>query len=335
MRFLVTGAAGFIGFHVCKKLCHAGFEVIGLDNLNNYYDILLKKARLEQLKLNTNFKFIKLNLTDKKNIDHLFCKEKFNRVIHLAAQAGVRYSLENPMAYADSNLTGHLTILESCRQYGTEHLVYASSSSVYGSNTRIPFSVTDNTDHAISLYAATKKANEVMSHAYAHLYNFPATGLRFFTVYGPWGRPDMALFKFTTAMCQGKEIDIYNHGRLSRDFTYIDDIVEGIMRIQSLSPGNTTISSIEPNKMNKNNILHRLYNIGYGKPVELMTFIKVLEKELGIKAKINFTDMQQGDIHATWADTTALFSATGYQPQVDIETGIRRFVKWYKSFYHI
>ncbi|MCY4177047.1 MAG: SDR family NAD(P)-dependent oxidoreductase, partial [Endozoicomonadaceae bacterium] len=242
MRFLVTGAAGFIGFHVCKKLCHAGFEVIGLDNLNNYYDILLKKARLEQLKLNTNFKFIKLNLTDKKNIDHLFCKEKFNRVIHLAAQAGVRYSLENPMAYADSNLTGHLTILESCRQYGTEHLVYASSSSVYGSNTRIPFSVTDNTDHAISLYAATKKANEVMSHAYAHLYNFPATGLRFFTVYGPWGRPDMALFKFTTAMCQGKEIDIYNHGRLSRDFTYIDDIVEGIMRIQSIIPGNTTIS---------------------------------------------------------------------------------------------
>ena len=332
MRFLITGAAGFIGFHTCKKLCEAGFEVVGLDNLNNYYDVSLKKARLEQLKLNANFKFIKLDLTDEKNISALFQKEKFNRVIHLAAQAGVRYSLENPMVYADSNLTGHLVILECCRQHEIEHLVYASSSSVYGLNTKMPFSVEDITDYPMSLYAATKKANEIMSYSYSHLYDLPTTGLRFFTVYGPWGRPDMALFKFTRAMCKGLKIDIYNNGKLRRDFTYIDDIVEGILRIQDVIPNN----SIPDNtKSSKNNTPHKLYNIGCGSSVELMTFIKVLEKTLGINAKINFMDMQPGDVSATWASTEELFAATGYRPKTDIETGIYHFIKWYKEFYLI
>lgn len=333
MKILVTGAAGFIGFYVCKKLLALGHEVIGIDNINAYYDQGLKQSRLHLLKQSPSFRFIHLDLTDRETVRVLCTQEQFDRVIHLAAQAGVRYSLENPFAYADSNLTGHLSILEGCRQAKVKHLVYASSSSVYGMSNQTPFSTNMPTDHPVSLYAATKKANELMAHSYSHLYQLPTTGLRFFTVYGPWGRPDMALFKFTKAILAGEPIDVYNNGNLSRDFTYIDDIVEGIIRISDIIP------QAEPENPSASpahsSAPYRLYNIGNGQPVQLIDFITALEKSLGKEAIKNFLPMQAGDVYTTWADTEDLFKATGYRPQVSIEQGVQAFVDWYREYYHI
>jgi len=332
MKYLVTGAAGFIGANVSKRLCAMGHEVVGIDNLNDYYDVGLKLARLAPLEALSNFRFIKQDLADREGIAALFAQQGFQRVIHLAAQAGVRYSLDNPLAYADSNLVGHLTILEGCRHHKIEHLVYASSSSVYGLNQKMPFSTEDSVDHPISLYAATKKANELMSHTYSHLYQLPTTGLRFFTVYGPWGRPDMALFKFTKAILAGETIDVYNHGDLSRDFTYIDDIVEGIIRVQDKPPSSTPDWHIETGTPANSSAPYRVFNIGNGSPVQLLDFITALERALGIEAKKQFLPMQPGDVHSTWADTEDLFKAVGYKPQVDINTGVGRFVEWYRAF---
>lgn len=333
MKYLVTGAAGFIGAKVSERLCALGHEVVGIDNLNDYYDVDLKLARLAPLDTLSNFRFIKLDLADREGIATLFAEQGFQRVIHLAAQAGVRYSLDNPLAYADSNLVGHLTILEGCRHHKIEHLVYASSSSVYGLNQKMPFSTEDSVDHPISLYAATKKANELMSHTYSHLYQLPTTGLRFFTVYGPWGRPDMALFKFTKAILAGDTIDVYNHGDLSRDFTYIDDIVEGIIRVQDKPPHPTPDWRVETGTPANSSAPYRVFNIGNGSPVQLLDFITALESALGIEAKKQFLPMQPGDVHSTWADTEDLFKAVGYKPQVDINTGVSRFVEWYRAFY--
>ncbi|TVL14898.1 protein CapI [Shewanella xiamenensis] len=333
MKYLVTGAAGFIGANVSKRLCAIGHEVVGIDNLNDYYDVGLKLARLAPLEALSNFRFIKQDLADREGIATLFAQQGFQRVIHLAAQAGVRYSLDNPLAYADSNLVGHLTILEGCRHHKIEHLVYASSSSVYGLNQKMPFSTEDSVDHPISLYAATKKANELMSHTYSHLYQLPTTGLRFFTVYGPWGRPDMALFKFTKAILASETIDVYNHGDLSRDFTYIDDIVEGIIRVQDKPPSSTPDWHIETGTPANSSAPYRVFNIGNGSPVQLLDFITALERALGIEAKKQFLPMQPGDVHSTWADTEDLFKAVGYKPQVDINTGVSRFVEWYRAFY--
>ncbi|MDI5874714.1 NAD-dependent epimerase [Shewanella xiamenensis] len=333
MKYLVTGAAGFIGANVSKRLCAMGHEVVGIDNLNDYYDVGLKLARLAPLEALSNFRFIKQDLADREGIAALFAQQGFQRVIHLAAQAGVRYSLDNPLAYADSNLVGHLTILEGCRHHKIEHLVYASSSSVYGLNQKMPFSTEDSVDHPISLYAATKKANELMSHTYSHLYQLPTTGLRFFTVYGPWGRPDMALFKFTKAILAGETIDVYNHGDLSRDFTYIDDIVEGIIRVQDKPPSSTPDWHVETGTPANSSAPYRVFNIGNGSPVQLLDFITALERALGIEAKKQFLPMQPGDVHSTWADTEDLFKAVGYKPQVDINTGVGRFVEWYRAFY--
>lgn len=333
MKYLVTGAAGFIGANVSKRLCAMGHEVVGIDNLNDYYDVGLKLARLAPLEALSNFRFIKQDLADREGIAALFAQQGFQRVIHLAAQAGVRYSLDNPLAYADSNLVGHLTILEGCRHHKIEHLVYASSSSVYGLNQKMPFSTEDSVDHPISLYAATKKANELMSHTYSHLYQLPTTGLRFFTVYGPWGRPDMALFKFTKAILASETIDVYNHGDLSRDFTYIDDIVEGIIRVQDKPPSSTPDWHIETGTPANSSAPYRVFNIGNGSPVQLLDFITALERALGIEAKKQFLPMQPGDVHSTWADTEDLFKAVGYKPQVDINTGVSRFVEWYRAFY--
>ncbi|PIW60237.1 NAD-dependent epimerase [Shewanella sp. CG12_big_fil_rev_8_21_14_0_65_47_15] len=334
MKYLVTGAAGFIGAKVSERLCALGHDVIGIDNLNDYYDVGLKLARLAPLRALENFRFIKLDLADREGIAALFAQHGFQRVIHLAAQAGVRYSLDNPLAYADSNLVGHLTILEGCRHHQIEHLVYASSSSVYGLNQKMPFSTEDSIDHPISLYAATKKANELMSHTYSHLYQLPTTGLRFFTVYGPWGRPDMALFKFTKAILAGEVIDVYNHGDLSRDFTYIDDIVEGIIRVQDKPPSPTPGWTVETGSPATSSAPYRVFNIGNGSPVQLLDFITALEHALGIEAKKNLLPMQPGDVHATWADTSDLFNAVGYRPQVDINTGVGKFVDWYRQFYN-
>lgn len=334
MKYLVTGSAGFIGAKVSERLCSLGHEVIGIDNLNDYYDVNLKLARLDLLQTLDNFHFIKLDLADREGIAALFARHAFQRVIHLAAQAGVRYSLDNPLAYADSNLVGHLTILEGCRHHKIEHLVYASSSSVYGLNQKMPFSTEDSIDHPISLYAATKKANELMSHTYSHLYQLPTTGLRFFTVYGPWGRPDMALFKFTKAILAGEVIDVYNHGDLSRDFTYIDDIVEGIIRVQAKPPRPNTNWTVEAGTPATSSAPYRVFNIGNGSPVQLLDFITALEDALGIKAKKNRLPMQPGDVHSTWADTSDLFDAVGYKPLVDINTGVTQFVDWYRQFYN-
>ncbi|WP_439232249.1 NAD-dependent epimerase [Klebsiella quasipneumoniae] len=333
MKYLVTGAAGFIGFNVVQRLCNAGHDVIGIDNLNDYYEVSLKEARLDLLSKFKNFRFIKLDLADRAGIAELFAKEKFQRVIHLAAQAGVRYSLDNPMAYADSNMIGHLTILEGCRHNGVEHLVYASSSSVYGLNSKLPFSTADSVDHPVSLYAATKKANELMAHTYSHLYGIPTTGLRFFTVYGPWGRPDMALFKFTKAILAGKAIDVYNNGNLSRDFTYIDDIVEGIIRIADVVPKVQEGWMPETGSPANSSAPYRVYNIGNGSPVKLLDFIEALETSLGMVAEKNMLPMQPGDVHATWAETEDFFAATSYRPQVCVQEGVARFVEWYKSYY--
>ncbi|GAD31093.1 NAD-dependent epimerase [Photobacterium leiognathi] len=333
MKYLVTGVAGFIGSAVTERLCAQGHQVVGIDNLNDYYDVSLKQARLARI-AHPNFTFIELDLADRDGIANLFAEQQFNRVIHLAAQAGVRYSIDNPLAYADSNLVGHLTILEGCRHNKVEHLVYASSSSVYGLNHKTPFNTADSVDHPISLYAATKKSNELMAHTYSHLYGVPTTGLRFFTVYGPWGRPDMALFKFTNAIMEGKEIDVYNHGDMRRDFTYIDDIVEGVMRIQDVIPQPNADWTVEAGSPATSSAPYRVYNIGHGSPVKLMDYIEALEEALGIEAKKNFMDMQPGDVYMTYADTEDLFKVTGYKPEVKVKEGVKAFVDWYRSYFN-
>ncbi|WP_312074525.1 NAD-dependent epimerase [Atlantibacter sp.] len=335
MKFLVTGAAGFIGFHVSERLLEAGYQVIGIDNLNDYYDVNLKLARLELLKKHTHFRFDKIDLADREAIAALFTREKFQRVIHLGAQAGVRYSLENPLAYADSNLIGHLNVLEGCRHNNVEHLLYASSSSVYGLNRKMPFSTDDSVDHPVSLYAATKKANELMSHTYSHLYGLPTTGLRFFTVYGPWGRPDMALFKFTRAIIEGKPIDVYNHGQMRRDFTYIDDIAEAIVRLQAVIPTPNSEWTVEQGTPATSSAPYNVYNIGNSAPVALMDYISALEQALGKEAIKNMLPMQPGDVLETSADTQALYQVIGFKPHTSVEEGVKRFVSWYKQFYHV
>ena len=330
---LVTGAAGFIGYHVAKRLLERGDHVLGLDNLNDYYDVRLKEARLAQLSPFERFQFRKMDLADRPGMAALFADRPIRRVVHMAAQAGVRYSLVNPHAYTDSNIAGFLNILEGCRHSRVEHLVYASSSSVYGGHTRMPFSVHDNVDHPVSMYAATKKANELMAHTYAHLYGLPCTGIRFFTVYGPWGRPDMALFIFTKAILAGKTIDVFNHGKMRRDFTYIDDIVEGVVRVlDKPATPDPNWSGEEPNP-GTSSAPYRLYNIGNHQPVELLRFIEALEDALGIKAEKNFLPLQPGDVPATYADVDDLIKDVDFKPNTPIEVGIRRFVEWYRSFY--
>lgn len=332
MKFLVTGAAGFIGFHTCKRLLEAGHEVVGLDNMNDYYDVNLKQDRLDLLP-SPLFSFHKIDLADREGIARLFANEKFNRVIHLAAQAGVRYSLENPFAYADANLIGYLNILEGCRHNNVEHLLYASSSSVYGLNRKMPFSTEDSVDHPVSLYAATKKANELMAHTYSHLYGIPTTGLRFFTVYGPWGRPDMALFKFTKAMLEGKSIDVYNYGKMKRDFTYIDDIVEAVVRMQDIIPQPNPEWTVETGSPADSSAPYRVYNIGNSSPVELMDYITALEEALGMVAEKNMMPIQPGDVLETSADTRPLYDAVGFRPQTTVSQGVKNFVDWYKAYY--
>lgn len=330
MKYLITGAAGFIGFFTSKRLCEMGHEVVGIDNLNDYYDVSLKRGRLNELAPLKNFRFIELDLADREGMATLFKREQFNRVIHLAAQAGVRYSIDNPMAYIDSNLVGHATILEGCRHQGVEHLVYASSSSVYGMNSKMPFSTTDAVDHPVSLYAATKKSNELMSHTYSHLYGIPTTGLRFFTVYGPWGRPDMAYFKFTQMVERGEPIPVFNEGKLQRDFTYIDDIVEGIVRIQDVIPAKSDhFDSTDPSR---SSAPYRVYNIGNNQPVELMTFIRALEKAIGKQAEKHYLPMQPGDVYATYADVSDLMETVGFKPSTSIEEGLHKFARWYKDW---
>lgn len=332
MKFLVTGAAGFIGFHTCKRLLEAGHHVVGIDNMNDYYDVNLKQARLDLLQ-SSLFSFHKVDLADREGIARLFAEEKFNRVIHLAAQAGVRYSLENPHAYADSNLIGYLNILEGCRHHKVEHLLYASSSSVYGLNRKMPFSTDDSVDHPVSLYAATKKANELMAHTYSHLYGIPTTGLRFFTVYGPWGRPDMALFKFTKAMLEGKSIDVYNYGKMKRDFTYVDDIVEAIVRVQDVIPQPSPEWTVENGSPANSSAPYRVYNIGNSSPVELMDYITALEEALGMIAEKNMMPIQPGDVLETSADTKPLYDLVGFKPQTTVNEGVKNFVDWYKEYY--
>ena len=342
MKILVTGAAGFIGFHVSKKLIALGHEVIGLDNINDYYDISLKYARLQELgvskeyaakfdaqvaskKYKGSFKFIRMNLEDRDALHKLFTTANFDIVCNLAAQAGVRYSLENPEAYIDSNIVGFLNILECCRHHKIKHLVYASSSSVYGLNKKIPFETSDNVDHPISLYAATKKSNELMAHTYSHLYGFPTTGLRFFTVYGPWGRPDMAMFLFTDAMLKGDPIKVFNNGHMERDFTYIDDIVEGVVRI------------LEKDASHKKEIkeLYKIYNIGNNQSVKLLDFIEAIEQSLGVSAKKEMLPMQPGDVKATWANVDDLIRDYDYRPHTPIEKGVASFISWYKKYYKV
>lgn len=334
MKYLVTGVAGFIGSQVVARLCALGHQVIGIDNLNDYYDVNLKLARLDEIKPLTTFQFIEMDLADRDGIAILFKEQQFDKVIHLAAQAGVRYSIDNPMAYADSNLIGHLTILEGCRHNKVKHLVYASSSSVYGLNSKTPFETSDSVDHPVSLYAATKKSNELMAHSYSHLYNMPTTGLRFFTVYGPAGRPDMAPFIFTKKILAGETIDINNNGDMWRDFTYIDDIVEGIIRIQDVIPTVDADWKVETGSPATSSAPYSVYNIGHGSPISLMDFIEAIEEALGIEAKKNFREMQPGDVYKTYADTSDLFEATGYKAKVGVKEGVKAFVDWYKEFYN-
>jgi UDP-glucuronate 4-epimerase len=332
---LVTGAAGFIGFHVAMRLLDRGDQVIGLDNINDYYDVRLKQARLAQLTPQERFRFVKLDLSNRPGMRDFFAGESIRRVVHLAAQAGVRYSLTNPHAYTESNIEGFINILEGCRLSRSEHLVYASSSSVYGGNTHMPFSTHDNVDHPVSLYAATKKANELMAHCYAHLYRLPCTGLRFFTVYGPWGRPDMALFIFTKAILEGKPIEVFNQGEMKRDFTYVEDIVEGVIRtLDHPATTDLTWSGDNPDP-GTSSAPARIYNIGNHQPVELLRFIEVLEKALGKKAEKKLMPLQPGDVPATYADIDDLTRNVGFKPTTSIEVGIPRFVKWYREFYKV
>lgn len=333
MKVLVTGAAGFIGMHTSIKLLARGDEVVGIDNLNDYYEVQLKLDRLKQLEGKPGFRFIKQDMADRPAMEKLFATEKFNRVINLAAQAGVRYSLKNPHAYVDSNIVGFVNLLEGCRHNHVEHFVYASSSSVYGANTHMPFSEHDNVDHPVSLYAASKKANELMAHTYSHLYNLPTTGLRFFTVYGPWGRPDMSPSLFAGAILRGEPINVFNHGQMMRDFTYIDDIVEGVVRVlDKTAEGVPGYDHDHPDPASSH-APFRVYNIGNHEPVQLMTFIETIENAIGKKAEKNMLPMQAGDVHATYADTDALRAAVGFQPSTSLVEGIGRFAEWFKSYY--
>jgi len=325
MSVLVTGAAGFIGYHTVKRLILQGHQVIGIDNLNDYYSVELKQARLKQLSDLHDFHFKTMDIVDKPALMALFAEQGFTEVVHLAAQAGVRYSLDNPDAYAQSNLLGFLNVLEACRHYPPAHLIYASSSSVYGANSKLPYSVDDAVEHPVSLYAATKRANELLADSYCHLYGLKASGLRFFTVYGPWGRPDMALFKFTEAILQGRPIDVYNQGQMARDFTYVDDVVESIVRLCPKPP--------MPDKDTKGS--HRIFNLGRGRPIALLDFVDCLEKALGIKAQRHLLPMQAGDVVKTWADVSALANWIGFSPQVEVEVGVAEFVRWYRQYYQV
>jgi len=333
MKILVTGAAGFIGYHLVKRLLERGDEVIGVDNLNDYYDVTLKENRLAQLVGNSNFTFFKQDISDRDGMAALFSEQAPEAVVNLAAQAGVRYSLINPHAYVDTNLVGFVNILEGCRHNNVKHLVFASSSSVYGANTNMPFSVHDNVDHPVSLYAASKKANELMAHSYSHLYGLPVTGLRFFTVYGPWGRPDMALFLFTKAILEEKPIDVFNYGQMKRDFTYIDDIVEGVIRVIDQQPEPNPEWSGDNPDPGTSNVPYRIYNIGNNQPVELMHYIEVIESCLGKKATKNMLPLQAGDVSATYADVTDLVRDVGFKPSTSVEEGIKKSVDWYCSYY--
>ena len=335
MKILVTGAAGFIGYHTAQAFLDRGDEVVGLDNMNAYYDPALKEARLQRLKGRNGFRFVKADLADREALERVFADDRPARVVNLAAQAGVRYSLENPRAYIDANLVGFANVLECCRHAKVEHLVYGSSSSVYGANTKLPFSVHDNVDHPLSLYAATKKANELMAHTYSHLYGLPTTGLRFFTVYGPWGRPDMSLFLFTRKILAGEPIDVFNNGHHSRDFTYIDDIVEGVVRVtQHVAAANPDWSGAAPDP-GTSSAPYRLYNIGNHAPVQLLDYIACIEKVTGMTAKKNFLPLQPGDVPATYADVADLEADLGFEPKTPLEEGVKRFVAWYREFYDV
>ncbi len=334
-KILVTGAVGFIGFHLSKLLCKQGFEVVGIDNINDYYDTALKQGRLDILLEIEQFRFVKMDVTDEVAINTLFMEEGFDYVVHLAAQAGVRYSIENPKAYIDSNIVGFINVLEACRHYPVKHLLYASSSSVYGGNQKIPFSTEDSVDHPVSLYAATKKSNELMAHTYSHLYNIPTTGLRFFTVYGPWGRPDMAYFLFAKAIVNGEAIKVFNQGKMERDFTYVDDIVEGISKLLEHPPHKNKKWSETDGKVSESFAPYKIYNIGNNQPVKLEYFIKVIENALGTKAEKVYMDMQPGDVYKTFADVSDLSETIGFKPQTTIEEGINNFVQWFKEFYKI
>ncbi len=335
MKVLVTGAAGFIGFHLSKRLLSEGHEVIGLDILNDYYDVQVKKNRLKQIEDHENFTFAYIDMADRAAMEKLFADHQFTHVVNLAAQAGVRYSLENPQAYIDSNVVGFMNILEGCRHNGVKHLAYASSSSVYGLNTKMPFSTHDNVDHPISMYAATKKSNELMAHSYSHLFNIPTTGLRFFTVYGPWGRPDMALFLFTKAIVNNEPINVFNHGKMLRDFTFIDDIVEGVVRVlKSPAKPNLDWSGDAPDPCTSP-APFKIYNIGNNQPTELMRYIEVLEECLGKKAQMNMMPLQAGDVPCTYANVDDLLNDVGFKPCTTIEEGIAKFVDWYKEYYKV
>jgi UDP-glucuronate 4-epimerase len=335
MKILVTGAAGFIGMTASLRLLARDDQVVGLDNLNDYYDVQLKRDRLAQLQVHPNFRFVQLDVSDRAGVERLFADEKFDRVIHLAAQAGVRYSLQNPHAYIDSNIVGFMNVLEGCRHNQVAHLVYASSSSVYGGNTHMPFSVHDSVDHPVSMYAATKKANELMAHTYSHLFGLPTTGLRFFTVYGPWGRPDMALFLFTKAILEGRPIDVFNHGQMQRDFTYVDDIVEGVIRVTDRVAAPAPDYNAASPDPSTSHAPYRVFNIGNHQPVPLMDFISTIEEALGQKAEKNFLPLQDGDVPATYADVQALHDWVDFTPATSIDVGIRNFVQWYRAYYRV
>lgn len=335
MKVLVTGAAGFIGMHASERLLARGDQVVGLDNLNDYYDPQLKRDRLARLEPHANFRFVKMDVADREGMEKLFADEKFDRVIHLAAQAGVRYSIENPHAYIDSNIVGFMNVLEGCRHNKVQHLAYASSSSVYGGNTKMPFSEHDSVDHPISMYAATKKANELMAHTYSHLFGLPTTGLRFFTVYGPWGRPDMALFLFTKATLEGRPINVFNHGKMQRDFTYVDDIVEGVIRVLDHTAEPDPEFNADQPDPGRSNAPFRVFNIGNHNPVQLMDYIGAIESALGMEAKKNFLPMQDGDVPATYANTDELNAWTGFSPATSVTDGVARFVDWYRAYFKV